>query len=125
MVGEESPAPVWMDMASESIRVWLRLPEGYKFLPDGAHQVTVSSSDDRVVRVPPFALPDLSFDYRVPVEVVDEGKASIRVQAMVFFCPVSDESICMFNACDVEQPVVVLEGQEGDVEIIHDIEPMG
>ena len=56
MVGDEAPAPVWMDMASETIRVWLRLPEGYKFLPDGAHQVTVSSSDERVVRVPPFAL---------------------------------------------------------------------
>jgi hypothetical protein len=125
MDGDEAPAPVWMDRGSESIRVWLRLPEGYKFLPDGTHQVTVSSSDDGVVHVPPFALPDLTFDYRVPVEVRDEGKATIRVQAMVFFCPVADESICLFDACDVEQPVVVLEGQEGYVEIVHDIEPMG
>jgi hypothetical protein len=114
-----------IDLNAESIRVCLRLPEGYKFLPDGTHSVNITSSDERIVAVPTFELPDLSFDYRVPVKAIGQGEATLRIQAMVFFCPVSDESICMFNACDVEQPVeVVKEGGDG-VEIFYDIEPMG
>jgi hypothetical protein len=120
---EVMPEPVEMDAAIEAVRVWLRLPEGYRFLPDGAHTLVLTSSDEAVVSVPPFELRDLSFDHMVPVEVRGEGETTLTVQAMVFFCPLSDESICMFNACDVEQPVVVREGSGGRVEIVHDIEP--
>ena len=125
-MSDEELTPVQkMALGAKSIRVNLRLPEGYKFLPDGAHSINVTSSDERIVAVPHFEPPDLSFDYQVPVDAVGMGEATLRIQAMVFFCPTSDESICLFNACDVEQPIEVERGAEGGVEIFYDIEPMG
>lgn len=124
-MAEGRPHKVLMDSNRDTVRVWLRLPEGYKYLPDGQHTVLLASSDESVLFVPPFDIPDTSFDFRVPVEVRGEGETTLHLQAMVFFCPTSDESICMFNACDVEQPVVVLGGTGADVEIVFDIEPMG
>ena len=124
-MAEGRPHKVLMDSSRDTVRVWLRLPEGYKYLSDGQHTVLLTSSDESVLFVPPFDIPDISFDFRVPVEVRGEGETNLHLQAMVFFCPTSDESICMFNACDVEQPVVVLGGADADVEIVHDIEVMG
>ena len=122
MTGEHALTPQRLDRTSDAIRLHLRLAEGYKYLPDGHHTVSITSSDESVVSVPPFQLPDISFDWRVPVVVHGEGEAVLRVEATVFFCPVADESICLFNSCDIEQPVVVGEG--GQVDIVHDIEPL-
>ena len=124
MTTEEEQLPVQeLDTDRETVRVRLRLPQGYKLIPDGAHTVVLTSADDEVLLVPPFDLPDLGLDYQVPVVVKGEGETVLHLQAMVFFCPESDESICLFNACDVEQPVVVRAGSDGDVEIVHDIVP--
>ena len=123
-MGEGKPHKVLMDSNRDSVRVWLRLAEGYKYLLDGQHTVLLASSDESVLVVPPFGIPDLTFDWQVPVEVKGDGETTLHLQAMVFFCPVSDESICLFNACDVQQPVVVLGGTDADVEIIVDVEPM-
>jgi hypothetical protein len=124
-MGEGRPEKRLMDSDRDSLRLWLRLPEGYKFLPDGQHTVLLGSSDESVMAVPPFGIPDLTFDWRVPVVVGEDGETTLHLQAMVFFCPTSDESICMFNALDVEVPVVVLTGAGTDLEIVHDIELMG
>lgn len=124
-MGEGRPDKRLMDSDRDSIRLALRLPEGYKFLPDGQHTVTLTSSDESVLTVPEFGIPDLTFDWQLPVEVKEDGETTLHLQAMVFFCPVSDESICMFNACDVEVPVVVLGGAGTDLEIVQDIELMG
>lgn len=114
-----------LSLDADTIRVCLRLPEGYKFLPDGQHQVTIESSDESVVRVPEFSIPDVGFDWRVPVEVKRTGEAKLSLSGMVFFCPVSDESICMFAAPSADLIVRVVEGSDdGDCEIVHDIEIM-
>ncbi len=114
-----------LSLDADTIRVCLRLPEGYKFLPDGHHQVSIESSDESVVRVPEFSIPDLGFDWRVPVEVKQSGEARLSLSGMVFFCPVSDESICMFAAPSADLIVRVVEGDAGDdCEIVHDIEIM-
>jgi hypothetical protein len=114
-----------LSLDADTIRVCLRLPEGYKFLPDGQHQVSIESSDEAVVKVPEFSIPDLGFDWRVPVEVKGEGEAKLSLSGMVFFCPVSDESICMFAAPSADLVVRVVEGDAGgDCELVHDIEIM-
>jgi hypothetical protein len=114
-----------LSLDADDIRVCLRLPEGYKFLPDGQHQVTIESSDESVLDVPEFSIPDLGFDWRVPVEVKQAGEAKLSLSGMVFFCPVSDESICMFAAPSADLIVRVVEGGTGgDCEIVHDIEIM-
>ena len=122
VTGEEARPVQRLDPGSDSIRLHLRLAEGYKYLPDGHHTVSVTSSDESVVAVPPFVPPDLSFDWPVPVEVRGDGEVVLRVQATVFFCPVSDESICLFNLAEVEQSVVI--AQDGQVDIVVDIKPM-
>ena len=114
-----------LSLDAETMRVCLRLPEGYKFLPDGQHQVSIGSSDETVLRVPEFSIPDLGFDWRIPVEVKQEGEATLTLNGMVFFCPVSDESICMFAAPSADLIVRVVEGDaSGDCEMVHDIEIM-
>jgi hypothetical protein len=114
-----------LSLDADTIRVCLRLPEGYKFLPDGQHQVAIESSDEKVVRVPEFSIPDLGFDWRIPVDVKAEGEAKLSLSGMVFFCPISDESICMFAAPSADLVVRVVEGDgAGDCEIVHDIEIM-
>ena len=120
--GDERPVQT-IDPDSDTIHVRLTLPEGYKFLPDGQHMVTLHSSDSEILWVHPFDLPDLTFDYLVPIEVRKEGEAVLHLEAMVFFCPVSDESICMFAACDEEFPIRVEPGGKG-VELLHEIQPM-
>jgi hypothetical protein len=112
-----------LSLDADTIRVCLRLPEGYKFLPDGQHQVRIESSDDNVVEVPSIDIPDLSFDWRVPVTVRSEGEATLHLEGMVFFCPISDESICMFAAPSADVIVRVVEGG-GECEVVHDIKVM-
>ena len=112
-----------LSLDADTIRVCLNLPEGYKFLPDGQHKVSIESSDESVVRVPEFSIPDLGFDWRIPVEVKQEGEAKLSLNGMVFFCPISDESICMFAAPSADLIVRIVEGGDGsDCEIVHDIE---
>lgn len=122
MTGEDGFPPQRLDPGSDSIRLHLRLAEGYKYLPDGHHTVSITSSNEDVVSVPPFVPPDLSFDWRVPVEVRGEGEAVLRVEATVFFCPVSDESICLFNLVETDQPIIV--APDGHVTMVLDVEPM-
>ncbi len=114
-----------LSLDAETMRVCLRLPEGYKFLPDGQHQVSIASSNETVLRVPEFSIPDLGFDWRIPVEVKTEGETTLTLSGMVFFCPISDESICMFAAPSADLVVRVVEGDgAGDCELVHDIEIM-
>lgn len=121
MVGEATEHPI--SPRAKSIRLRFTLPEGYKFLLDAPHTVSVTSTDDGVIHVPPFTMPDTSFDYTVPIEVTGEGSTTIKVFGTLFFCPESDESICMFDGCDLEVPVVVSEEGDGTLEIVHKIEP--
>lgn len=100
------------------------LPEGYKWLPDGAHHMSITSSDSEVIEVPHFQLPDLSFDYKVPIEVKREGRTILSIHAMLFFCPTADESICMFGGCDLKVPVAVSDAAVGTLDIVQLIEPM-
>jgi len=114
-----------LSLDADTMRVCLRLPEGYKFLPDGQHQVSIASSDERVLRVPEFSIPDLGFDWRIPVEVKQEGETTLTMSGTVFFCPISDESICMFAAPSADLVVRVVEGDAStDCEMVHDIEIM-
>ncbi len=114
-----------LSLDADTMRVCLRLPEGYKFLPDGQHEISIASSNNDVIRVPEFSIPDLGFDWRIPVEVKQEGEATLTLNGMVFFCPISDESICMFAAPSADLVVRVVEGDgAGDCELVHDIEIM-
>ena len=115
-----------LSLDADTMRVCLRLPEGYKYLPDGQHQVSIGSSDEAVVKVPEFSIPDLGFDWRIPVEVKQEGEVTLSLSGMVFFCPVSDESICMFAAPSADLVVRVVEGDAStdcELSLIHISEP--
>lgn len=107
---------------AESIRLALRLPNGYMYLPDMHHHLNLSSSDDTVISVPPFGLPDLSFDWKVPVRVGAEGEAVLHLEGQVFFCPVTDRTVCIYATIDEVYPVRVEEMSDDGTAIIHDIE---
>ncbi len=123
MEGEATAHPI--SPRAKSITLRFTLPEGYKFLLDAPHTISVMSTDPDVIHVPTFIIPDASFDYTVPIEVMGEGSATINVFGTLFFCPVSDESICMFDGCDLAVPVVISEEGDGTLEIVHEIVPAG
>jgi hypothetical protein len=113
-----------LDIRSESIRVAIRLPGDYMFLPDQHHFLNVSSSDESVISVPSFELPDLTFDWQVPVEVRGVGDTVLRLEGQVFFCHADHRTICIYATIDEEHRVRVVEGSGGMVELIHEIEVM-
>lgn len=109
---ELSPSARWMHLR-------IRPPPGHKWIPDAAHTVEVSSTDDDVLHVPPWTRPDLSFDWRIPIEPRREGRAAVRIHGMLFFCPVADEMVCLFDMLDATVPVLVEEGGEPVLEVEH------
>jgi hypothetical protein len=113
-----------MDARETALHLVVRLPPGFMFLPDQHHYLNVRSSDVDVVEVPPFDLPDLTFDWYVPVEVTGEGDTSLRLEGQVFFCPVHDPLVCIYATIDEEWPVRVRAGSGGTVDLVHEIEVM-
>ena len=111
-----------LDPDSRTLRLTVVLPSYYMFLPDQHHHLHITSSDETVISVPPFDIPDLTFDWELPVEVHGEGEAVLHLEGQVFFCPVSDESICLFNLVETDQPIIV--APDGHVTMVLDVEPM-
>jgi hypothetical protein len=111
-----------MGRRTRRVHLKLELPTGYIFIPNQHHYLNLGSSDESVVYVPPFELPDLEFDWLIPVQVIREGEVVLHLEGQVFFCPVDDNTICIFASIDEEWPVEVAEGGEGPVELIHLIE---
>jgi hypothetical protein len=113
-----------LDIGSESIRITIRLPEDYTFLPDQHHFLNVGSSDESVISVPPFELPDMTFDWQVPVEVRGEGEAVLHLEGQVFFCHIAHRTVCIYATIDKEHRIRVVEGSVGRAELVHEIEVM-
>ena len=121
---DKDDAAMMMDSGSDVVRVAIRLPEGYMFLPDQHHFMNLGSSDESVISIPPFELPDLTFDWLVPVEVRREGEAVLRLEGQVFFCPVAERTVCIYATIAEEHRVHVVEGSGGTVELVHELEVM-
>jgi hypothetical protein len=113
-----------MDVSERTIHVVVRLPAGYMFVPDQHHYLNVSSSDRSVVGVPPFDLPDLAFDWEMPVTVLGEGRTVLHMEGQVFFCPARDATLCIYASIDDEWAVRVREGSDRHVELVHEVEVM-
>ena len=109
-----------MGLDADSLRLTVVLPSYYMFLPDQHHHLHIGSSDEDVVYVPPFGIPDTGFDWELPVEVRNEGEAVLHLEGQVFFCPVSDATICIWATVDERFHVRVQAGG-GRVEIVHEI----
>ena len=113
-----------LDRDSDSIHVTLRLPEGYIFLPDQHHFMNIGSLDESIMSVPHFDLPDLTFDWPVPVNVRGEGEATLHLEGQVFFCPKDEKTVCIHATLDEEYVVRVAAGSGGEVRIVHELELM-
>jgi hypothetical protein len=113
-----------LDRDSRTIRVAVRIPEGYRFLPDRHHYLVVLSSNEDVLEVPPILIDDLSFDWDVPVEVLGEGETTLEMRGLVFFCPASEGLVCIYGRVEDTLTVRVEEGSGGGVEFVHDVEAM-
>ena len=114
---------VSLDPRARVLHLTLALPPGYKWTDGASHHVTVASQNDDVLHVPPFKVPDLTFDWKVPIEVRAEGRTIITVSGAVFYCPVSDESICMFGPLDLSIPIVVEPGGMDVLEVAYTVSP--
>jgi hypothetical protein len=110
-----------LDVDTDTMRLTVVLPSFYMFLPDQHHHLHMTSSDETVVSVPPFDIPDLTFDWELPVEVHGEGEAIIHLGGQVFFCPVTDATICIYATIDQRYHVKVVQGAGHRLEIVHDI----
>ncbi len=113
-----------MDASETTIQVVVRLPPGYMYIPDRHHFLNVSSSDDSVVSVPPFDLPDLSFDWQMPITVRSEGWVTLHLEGQVFFCPINDATICIYATIDEEWTVRVRAGSDRGLELVHEVKVM-
>jgi hypothetical protein len=114
---------VSLDPGAKALHLRLALPRGYKWTEGASHHVTVASQNDDVVHVPPFKVPDLTMDWMVPIEVRSEGRTIITVTGAVFYCPVTDENICMFGPLDLSIPVVVEPGGMDVLEVSYAVTP--
>lgn len=111
-----------LDPDSRTLRLTVVLPSYYMFLPDQHHHLHITSSDETVISVPPFDIPDLTFDWELPVEVHGEGEAVLHLEGQVFFCPVSDATICIYATVDHHFHVRVERGSGHRLEIVHEID---
>jgi hypothetical protein len=111
-----------VDPGAESMRLTVVLPSYFMFVPDQHHHLHIASSDEDVVYVPPFDIPDNHFDWHLPVEVRGEGEAVLRMEGQVFFCPVSNATRCIWATIDDSFPVRVAEGGTPVLELVHDID---
>jgi hypothetical protein len=110
-----------LDQDTDSMRLTVVLPSYYMFLPDQHHHLHFTSSDDNIITVPPFDIPDLTFDWELPVEVHGEGEAVLQLGGQVFFCPVTDATICIYATIDQRYHVRVVRDAGHRLEIVHDI----
>jgi hypothetical protein len=113
-----------LDTDADHVSVALRLPEGYKFLQDMHHYLNISSSDESVITVPHFDIPDLTFEWPVPVEVHGEGETTLHLEGQVFFCPVTDQIVCIYATLDELYTVRVEEGSEREAVFVIELEIM-
>ena len=113
-----------MDANETTVHVAIRLPPGYMYVPDQHHYLNLSSSDESVVTVPPFDLPDRSFDWRLPVDVRGEGRTVLRLEGQVFFCPANEATLCIYATVDEEWTVRVRAGSDRCVELFHEVRVM-
>lgn len=124
-MNEDPSRPVQtLDRDSESIHIALRIPEGYRFLPDRHHHLHILSTDETVLEVSSVSTDDLAFDWDVPVEIHGEGETTLIMTGMVFFCPASDALVCIYAQINLEQTVIVKAGSGCKVEIVHHIDLM-
>jgi len=114
---------VSLDPGAKTLHLRLGLPRGYKWTEGASHHVAVESKNDDVVHVPPFKVPDLTMDWMVPIEVRSEGRTVIKVTGAVFYCPVTDENICMFGPLDLSIPVLVEPGGMDVLEVAYAVSP--
>jgi len=119
----EGGAAVELSPSARFLHLRIHPPPGHKWIPDAAHTVEVSSDAPEVLNVPPWTRPDLSFDWRIPIEPRREGRAGVRLKGMLFFCPVADAMVCLFDMLDVTVPVLVEEGGEEVLEVEHTASP--
>ena len=119
----EGGAVVEVSPSAREMHLRILLPPGYKWIPGGAHSVEVGSTNEDVLHVPPWTRPDLAFDWHIPIEPRTEGRADVTVRGMLFFCPVSDESVCLMDMLDVKLPVLVEEGGEQVLDVEHTVTP--
>ncbi len=110
-----------LDRESKSIHLTLRLPEGYMFLPDQHHFLNIGSLDESVISIPHFDMPDLTFDWQVPVIIHGEGDATIHLEGQVFFWPMHDPAICIYATLDEVYVIRVAAGSGEGVRIVHDL----
>jgi hypothetical protein len=113
-----------VDPGAEGLRLRVVLPRHYMFVPDQHHHLHIASSDEEVVYVPPFDIPDTGFDWFLPLEVRGEGDAVLHVQGQVFFCPVSDATICIWATIDDRFHVRVEPGASRLLELVHEVDLM-
>jgi len=111
-----------LDLDSRSLRLTVVIPSDYMFLPDQHHHLHISSSDESVLYVPPFDIPDMDFDWDLPLEVRGEGEAILHMEGQVFFCPVSDATICIYATIDEGYRVRVEAGSGQRLEVVHEVD---
>jgi len=111
-----------LDTDSRTLHLTVVLPSYYMFVPDQHHHLHVSSSDESVISVPPFEITDLSFDWELPVEVNGEGEALLHMEGQVFFCPVSETTICIWATVDEQYHVRVSRGEGHRLELVYEID---
>jgi hypothetical protein len=113
-----------LDREGKSILLTLRPPDGYMFLPDQHHFLNISSLDETIITVPHFDLPDLTFDWQVPVNVHGEGEVTLHLEGQVFFCPRTERTVCIHATLDEDHVVRVVAGSGGEAHIVHDLTVM-
>ena len=113
-----------LDPGAEGLRLTVVLPRHYAFVPDQHHHLHVSSSDEDVLYVPPFGIPDTTFDWELPLEVRGEGEAVLHVEGQVFFCPVSEATMCIWATIDDRFHVRVGPGGNRVLELVHEVDLM-
>ena len=111
-----------LDADGSKLRLTVDLPSYFKFLPDQHHHLHISSSDESVISVPPFEITDISFDWELPMEVHGEGDAVLHLEGQVFFCPVTDATICIWATIDEMYDVRVLRNAGHRLELVYDID---
>jgi len=111
-----------LDVDTNNLRLTVVLPSYYMFLPDQHHHLHFSSSDESVISVPPFDIQDMGFDWDLPLEVNGEGEAVLHMEGQVFFCPVSDTTICIWATVDEQYHVRVQRGAGHRLELVYDID---
>jgi hypothetical protein len=113
-----------VDPGAEGLRLTVVLPRHYTFVPDQHHHLHVASSDEDVVYIPPFDIPDSDFDWELSLDVRGEGDTVLHLEGQVFFCPVSDATMCIWATIDDRFHVRVEPGGNRVLELVHVVDLM-